>query len=105
MATYRNTKNGLLFYSAKIFLDSVNIVFEYRFVETIEDKYELEFRPVNELIWQHKPVNICLTTNYIAVERICNYDNYDQRNKIIVMMLVIKLSMITTISIWKLLIF
>ena len=63
MATYKNTNNCLLFFSAKIFLDAVNTLFQFRFVETKDKKWVLEFRSVDELIWQRKPISICLTSN------------------------------------------
>ena len=68
MATYKNTNNSLLFFSAKFFLDAVNTLFQFRFVET-KDKWVLEFRPVNELIWQRKPISICLTSNQIELNQ------------------------------------
>ena len=65
MATYINTNNCLLFFSANFFLDSINTIFQFRFVETKHNKWVLEFRPVNDIIWQRKPISICLTTNHI----------------------------------------
>ena len=65
MATYNITKNSLLFFSAKDFLDSINTIFEFRFVQTGFPKWVLEFRPVDELIWQRKPMSFCLTTNFV----------------------------------------
>ena len=65
MATYNITKNSFLFFSAKDFLDSINTLFEFRFVETSFPKWVLEFRPVDELIWQRKPISFCLTTNFV----------------------------------------
>jgi len=65
MATYKNTNNCLLFFSAKFFLDAVDTLFQFRFVESKENKWVLEFRAVNELIWQRKPISICLTSNEI----------------------------------------
>ena len=65
MATYKNTNNCLLFFSAIFFLEAVDILFQFRFVESKENKWVLEFRPVNELIWQRKPISICLTSNQI----------------------------------------
>ena len=71
MTTYKNSNNGLKFFSCNFFLDSVDTIFHFRWV-SIQGKpfyrremYVLEFKPVNEDIWQRKPVNICLTTNYI----------------------------------------
>jgi hypothetical protein len=46
-------------------LEAVNTLFQFRFVATKENKWVLEFRPVNELIWQRKPISICLTSNKI----------------------------------------
>ena len=69
MATYKNTNNCLLFFSAKFFLDAVNTLFQFRFVETKDKKWVLEFRPVNELIWQRKPISICLTNNQIELNQ------------------------------------
>ena len=63
--TYKNTNNCLLFFSAKFFLDAIDSIFNFRYVESKDDKWVLEFRPVNELIWQRKPISICLTTNHI----------------------------------------
>ena len=68
MATYKNTNNCLLFFSAKFFLEAVDILFQFRFVESKENKWVLEFRPVNELIWQRKPISICLTSNQIELK-------------------------------------
>ena len=62
--TYKNTNNCLLFFSAKNFLDAIDTIFQFRFVET-NSKWVLEFRPVNELIWLRKPISIALTTNHI----------------------------------------
>ena len=68
MATnYKISNNCLLFFSAKFFLDSINTIFQFRFVETKDNKWILEYRPVNELIWQRKPISICLTTNHVEV--------------------------------------
>ena len=63
--TYKNTNNSLLFYTAKHFLDAVNTLFHARFVESKDNKWVLEFRPVTEIIWQRKPISIALTTNHI----------------------------------------
>ena len=63
--TYKNTNNCLLFFSAKFFLDAIDSIFNFRYVESKDDKWVLEFRAVNELIWQRKPISICLTTNHI----------------------------------------
>ena len=76
-STYKNTNNCLLFYTAKFFLDSINTLFQFRFVETKDNKWVLEFREVNQLIWQRKPVSIALTTNHIEY-------NKDTENYIIV---------------------
>ena len=69
MATYKNTNNCLLFFSAKFFLDAVNTLFQFRFVETKDKKWVLEFRPVDEVIWQRKPISICLTSNQIELNQ------------------------------------
>ena len=63
--TYKNTNNCLLFFSAKFFLDAIDSIFNFRYVESKDDKWVLDFRAVNELIWQRKPISICLTTNHI----------------------------------------
>ena len=73
MATYKNTNNCLLFFSAKFFLDAVNTLFQFRFVETKVKKWVLEFRPVDELIWQRKPISICLTSNQIELNQDTGY--------------------------------
>jgi len=73
MTTYTNAKNGLFFYSCKCFLDSVDTIFHFRWVSSTgsvynQDNYEnyvLEFKLVDEDMWQRRPVNICLTNNYI----------------------------------------
>ena len=73
MTTYNNAKNGLMFFSCKCFLDSVDTIFHFRWVSSTgsvynQDNYEnyvLEFKLVDEDMWQRKAVNICLTTNYI----------------------------------------
>ena len=63
--TYKNTNNSLLFFTAKHFLDAIDTIFQFRFVESKENKWVLEFRPVNEIIWERKPISIALTTNNI----------------------------------------
>ena len=63
--TYKNTNNCLLFFSAKLFLDAIDTIFNFRYVESKDNKCVLEFRPVNDIIWQRKPISICLTTNHI----------------------------------------
>ena len=73
MATYKNTNNCLLFFSAKFFLDSINTIFQFRFVETKHNKWVLEFRPVNELIWQRKPISICLNMKQIDLNKDTGY--------------------------------
>ena len=80
MATYKITNNCLLFFSAKFFLDSINTLFQFRFVETKDNKWVLEFRLIDELIWQRKPISICLTNNHVEVDplydfKIVNNDN------------------------------
>ena len=72
--TYKNTNNSLLFYTAKNFLDAVNTLFHFRFVESKDNKWVLEFRPVTEIIWQRKPISIALTTNHIEYNQ--DLDNY-----------------------------
>jgi hypothetical protein len=62
---YKNTNNCLLFYTAKNFLDAIDSLFQFQFVESKEGRWILEFRPVGELIWQRKPISIALTTNHI----------------------------------------
>ena len=64
-STYKNTNNSLLFYTAKNFLDAIDTLFQFQFVESKEGRWILEFRPVGELIWQRKPISIALTTNHI----------------------------------------
>ena len=76
-STHKNTNNCFLFYTAKFFLDSINTLFQFRFVETKDNKWVLEFREVNQLIWQRKPVSIALITNHIEY-------NKDTENYIIV---------------------
>ena len=68
MATYNITKNSLLFFSAKDFLDSIETLFEFRFVETSFPKWVLEFRHFDEFIWQRKPISFCLTTNCVKTD-------------------------------------
>ena len=63
--TYKNTNNSLLFFTAKTFLDAFDTIFQSRFVESKENNWVLEFRPVNEIIWERKPISIALTTNHI----------------------------------------
>ena len=63
-STYKNTNNCLLFFTAKDFLDAIDTIFNFRFVET-NNKRVLEFRPINELIWQRKPISIALATNQV----------------------------------------
>ena len=62
-----------MFLSCKLFLDSVDTIFHFRWVPNTDNSYNrvnyesyvLEFKLVDELMWQRKPVNICLITNYI----------------------------------------
>ena len=63
--TYKNTNNCLLFFSAKFVLDAIDTIFNFRYVESKDNKWVLEFRLVNDIIWQRKPISICLTTNHI----------------------------------------
>ena len=63
--TYKNTNNSLLFFTAKTFLDAIDTIFQFRFVQSSENKWVLEFRPVAELIWQRKPISVALATNHI----------------------------------------
>jgi hypothetical protein len=63
--TYKNTNNCLLFFTAKNFLDAIDTIFQFRFVQSSENKWVLEFRPVAELIWQRKPISVALATNHI----------------------------------------
>jgi len=73
MATYKNTNNCLLFFSAKFFLDSINSIFQFRFVESKDNKWVLEFCAVGEIIWQRKPISICLKTNHIEFNKDTGY--------------------------------
>jgi len=73
MSTYKNTNNCLLFFSAKFFLDSINSIFQFRFVESKDNKWVLEFCPVGEIIWQRKPISICLKTNHIEFNKDTGY--------------------------------
>ena len=68
-STYRNTNNCLLFMTAKFFLDSIDSIFQFRFVESKDNKWVLEFCPVGEIIWQRKPISICLKTNHIEFNK------------------------------------
>jgi hypothetical protein len=72
--TYKNTNNSLLFFTAKKFLDAIDTIFQFRFVQSAENKWVLEFRPVNQLIWERKPISIALTTNHIEYNK--DLDNY-----------------------------
>ena len=67
--TYKNTNNSLLFFTAKKFLDAIDTIFQFRFVQSAENKWVLEFRPVAELIWQRKPISVALTTNHIEYNK------------------------------------
>ena len=49
----------------QIFLDAIDTIFNFRYVESKDNKWVLEFRAVNEIIWERKPISICLTTNHI----------------------------------------
>ena len=73
MSTYKNTNNCLLFFSAFYFLDSINSIFQFRFVESKDNKWVLEFCPVGEIIWQRKPISICLKTNHIEFNKDTGY--------------------------------
>ena len=70
--TYKNTNNCLLFFTAKNFLDSIDTIFQFRFVET-NHKWVLEFRPINDVIWQRKPISVALTTNHIDFNKDTGY--------------------------------
>jgi len=70
--TYKNTNNSLLFFTAKNFLDAIDTIFQFRFVQSAENKWVLEFRPVNQLIWERKPISIALTTNHIEYNKDLN---------------------------------
>ena len=59
--------------TAKKFLDSIDTIFNYRYVET-NNKWILEFRPINEIIWQRKPISFALATNHIVYNQ--DTDNY-----------------------------
>ena len=59
--------------TAKDFLTAIDTIFNFRYVET-SNKWILEFRPINELIWHHKPISIALHTNH--VEYYQDTDNY-----------------------------
>ena len=72
-STYKNTNNCLLFFTAKFFLDAIDTLFQFQFVET-KDRWILEFRPVGELIWQRNAIFITLTTNHI--EQNTDTNNY-----------------------------
>ena len=73
MATaYKNTNNCLLFFTAKNFLDSIDTIFQFRFVET-NHKWVLEFLPINDVIWQRKPISVALTTNHIDFNKDTGY--------------------------------
>ena len=82
MATFKNINNCLLFFSAKFFLDSINTIFQFRFVETKDNKWVLEFRPISDLIWQRKPISICLTTNHIEVDSLYNFKIVNNDNNV-----------------------
>ena len=71
--TYKNTNNSLLFFTAKTFLDAIDTIFQFRFVESKENKWVLEFRPVNAIIWERKPISIALTTNHIEFNNDTKY--------------------------------
>jgi hypothetical protein len=73
MSTYKNTNNCLLFFSANFFLDAINSIFQFRFVESKDNKWVLEFCPVGEIIWQRKPISICLKTNHIEFNKDTGY--------------------------------
>ena len=71
--TYKNKNNSLLFFTAKHFLDAIDTIFQFRFVQSAENKWVLEFRPVNQLIWERKPISIALTTNHIEFNKDTKY--------------------------------
>ena len=58
---FKNTNNCLLFFTAEAFLDSINTIFHFRYVESKDNKWILEFRPFNEIIWQRKAISIAIT--------------------------------------------
>ena len=82
MSTYKNTNNCLLFFSAKFFLEAINTIFQFRFVETKDNKWVLEFHSLNDLIWQRKPISICLTANYIDIDSSNNYKIVNDDNNV-----------------------
>jgi len=59
--------------TAKDFLTAIDTIFNFRYVET-SNKWILEFRPINELIWHRKTISIALHTNH--VEYYQDTDNY-----------------------------
>jgi hypothetical protein len=71
--TYKNTNNSLLFFTAKNFLDAIDTIFQFRYVQSKENKWVLEFRPVNAIIWERKPISIALTTNHIEFNNDTKY--------------------------------
>ena len=58
-----------MFFTAKTFLDAIDTIFQFRFVQSAENKWVLEFRPVNQLIWERKSISIALTTNHIEYNK------------------------------------
>lgn len=71
MSTHNETKNSLIFFSAKDFLEAVGISFEFRFTKiTNGDKFLLQFRPIGSEGWEQKSINICLRHhNVVSQER------------------------------------
>jgi hypothetical protein len=61
MATYKNTNNCLLFFTPEAFLNSINTFFHFRYVESKDNKWVLEFRPFDQIIWERKPISIAIT--------------------------------------------
>lgn len=61
MSGCKETTNSLLFFSAKDFLESVGVNFEFRFQKiTKRDKYLLQYRRLPSESWEQKPISFCL---------------------------------------------
>ena len=70
MATYKNTNNCLLFFTPKNFLDAIDTIFQFRFVQSSENKWVLEFKSVADFLWQRKPIFVSLNQLHEGSHRI-----------------------------------
>ena len=60
MATFKETQNSLVFFSAKAFLDSIDTLFEYRYSKVEgADRFVFEHRSLGGE-WKRKAISVCV---------------------------------------------